>query len=409
MLYFWYMKTRRNPDGQGDKGASMPNWSNIDEYTSPSGSFVRNRDRQLAFLPGFLPPDIEIDGELVRLAIRAESMVAELKGMSSAFESPGLFTIPYIKHECVYSSRIEGTAASLDDLNRREAALSGPAEDERLRTGEVANNARAFMDALSRIEHPERRLDLDTISRMHRTLMAGVRYYRDVPGEFRTRQNWIGDPGRGLISYTPPPPEKVPQLLENLVDFVQNDDRHWPLMRCAIAHYQFEAIHPFSDGNGRTGRLLVPLMLREAGTLSEPVLNISAYFDRHRQAYYETLLRVSQKGEWRELVMFFLDACIEQSGRAIRSIRRLVALARLYGAALGPGRTAANAARLLEPLFGNPYITVPRAQRILRSKRAPAENALRDLAGAGIIRPVPGTRSPKVYAAEGIKRMLGEV
>ena len=403
------MRIQQNSNRGFDENGDPADWTDIGGYTKPSGRIERAAGQLPAFVPRLLPPDIRLDRDITKLVIRAEKAAAELKGIGRVLENPDLFNIPYIKHEAVYSSKIEGTAASLDDVNRREAVGIGAEEGRRLRIQEVANYVEAFKAGLSRLEHPERALDLGTISHLHRILMSGVRDYDDVPGEFRNCQNVIARFSGREIVYVPPPHGMVPQLLANLVEFMQDESYYSPLVKCAIAHYQFEAIHPFIDGNGRVGRLLIPLMLHQSGTMPEPLLNISAYIDRHKQEYYHVLRGVSKKGRWKDLLAFFLGAFIEQSGHAIENIQKIISLEKQYKNLLYKRKKSSNSIVLLASLFGNPYITIPNARRALQSTREVAESAINDLVDVGIIRPVSGTRSPIIFVAGELTRILRDV
>jgi Fic family protein len=216
-----------------------------------------------------------------------------------------------------------------------------------------------------------------------------------------------GVEGKQKIVYTPPPPEKVMELLQNVEKFIQeSDDSLSILIKCAILHYQFEAIHPFADGNGRIGRLIIPLMLFEKGILPQPLLYISAYFDSHLEQYYEGLLAVSQKSKWREWIKFFLTAIVEQATDTIRNIQRLRDLQRKYREILHKKNPSSNVIHLMEDLFANPYMTVPKAQKLLKVTYPAAKNAVMILVNAGILKPVKMTYTSKVFLAEEIEAAL---
>lgn len=377
-------------------------------FTRPNGRFEANGQNQLAFVPNDLPPDMSYDDELIMLLVQAERSVAELKGMGNELENPHVLIRAHLKREAVLSSRMEGTPASLEDLNVYEAI--GNVEKnvaDRLRLREVANHVHALEDALKKIESPSRPVDLDVIREAHRTLMSGV-MGGDNPGEFRTIQNWIAET-RGTaqtVVYAPPPPERVPDLLRNLEEFLRTGhNRISALIQCAIIHYQFEAIHPFLDGNGRIGRLLLPPILYKSGLLPKPLLYLSAYFDRHRQEYYNGLQDINQKSMWNEWIKFFLRAFAEQADETIRRIRRLLDLEGRYREILRKN-TGSKEVVLAGHLFANPYITIPRAGEFLRVTYPSAKRVITVLAGVGILEQTDTAGRGKVFVAKEIRDIL---
>ena len=380
------------------------------EFTRPNGHFEHNGQNQLAFVPSMLPPDIEYDHELVLLLAHAERKVGELKGRGGELANPHILIRAYLKHEAVLSSRIEGTLASLKDLNMHEAIGNiGQREAGDLRLNEVINYVKALKESLERIKEPGQPVDLDVIRAAHKTLMTGVRGQDKNPGRFREGQNWVTR-GRGNameVVYAPPPAGKIADLLENLEGFLQTgDDRVSTLIQCAIIHYQFEAIHPFPDGNGRVGRLLLPLLLYKKGLLPEPLLYMSAYFDRHREEYYGGLLAVSQTSGWGEWVKFFLRAFAEQADGTIRNIQKLADLQGRYKELLEQKNVTGNALLLMEHMFSNPYITIPQAGKFLKVTYPSAKNAVMALVDAGILRRTDIAYRSQVFLAEEIEEAL---
>ena len=385
-------------------------WLNLYEFTRPNGHFEHNGQNQLAFVPSILPPDIKYDHELVLLLAHAERKVGELKGKGGELTNPHILIRAYLKHEAVLSSKIEGTLASLKDLNMHEAIGNiGQREAGDLRLNEVINYVKALKESLERIREPGQPVDLDVIRAAHKTLMTGVRGQDKNPGKFRAEQNWITR-RRGNtmeIVYAPPPADKIADLLENLEDFFQtSDDKISTLIQCAIIHYQFEAIHPFLDGNGRVGRLLLPLLLYKKGLLPEPLLYMSAYFDRHREEYYGGLLTVSQTSGWGEWVKFFLKAFAEQADETIRNIQKLMDLQGRYKKLLGQKNVTGNALLLMEHMFSNPYITIPQARKFLKVTYPSAKNAVMALVDAGILRRTDIAHRSQVFLAEEIEEAL---
>ena len=386
-----------------------PLWD-LSGFTKPDGSFETNNQNQLTFVPNNLPPSFSHDNEFIMLLAQAERKVGELKGRGSGLKNPHILIRAYLKREAVSSSKIEGTLASLEDLNKYEAIGNiGRIVSENLRLREVVNYVAALEDALEKIRESNQLVDLDIIKTAHKTLMTGVRGQDKNPGEFRTAQNWIvkTQGTTNTVIYTPPPPEKILDLLENLEKFFQtNHNQISALIKCAIIHYQFEAIHPFLDGNGRIGRLLLPLILYKEGLLSEPLLYLSAYFDKHQQEYYNGLLAISQKGEWKEWIKFFLKAFAEQADETIKNIQRLVGLEKRYKETLGQKNTRSNIILLIEHMFSNPYITIPQAKELLGVTYPSAKNVVMSLVDVGILKQTDRIHSSKVFCAEEIEEAL---
>lgn len=396
-------------EGAKDDGGVRP-WFSY--HTNPCGKFVKNSEGELAFTPARLPPRIEFDGILTYQLIEAERGAAELKGIGTNLPNQRMLIRAYLKREAVLSSRIEGTAATVGDLNRHEAVggVLDPASDGR-RLQEVVNCVKALSAALKGMQPGECRLDLDLIRQAHGTLMHNVGGVDTRPGQFRAVQNYIVRyTGRGRqIQYVPPPHESVPSLLKDAVEFVRTtpDQKMSGLVQCALAHYQFEAVHPFLDGNGRVGRLLIPLILRSTGVLPEPLLCLSAYFERHRDEYYARLQGVSRRGEWREWVRFFLEGVASQSAESIAEIKELEGIRAKYDRALAEKGAGANARLLVPSLFANPYTTVPRACKELGRTYPAAKKAVGELVEAGILRQVEARYRGKVFHAEEIDRVIG--
>ena len=381
-------------------------------HTNPGGRFVKNSEGELTFVPDRLPPQINLDGSLLHLLIEAERGVAELKGIGTRLSNPHMLIRAYLKREAVLSSRIEGTTATMEDLNRHEAVggILNPATDGR-RLQEVINYVEALSTSLEGMRSGGCRLDLDLIRQAHKILMHNVRGEHMKPGQFRAAQNYIVQhSGKGRrVQYVPPPHESVLPLLEDLVEFLRTTpDRKTPgLVQCAVAHYQFESVHPFLDGNGRVGRLLIPLILHLKNALPEPLLYLSAYFEKHRDEYYARLQGVRQRREWREWLQFFLDGVASQAAESISTIEKLERLRAKYNATLAGKRAGANARLLVPSLFANPYTTVPRACKELDRTYPAAKKAIDELVKANILRQVKVKYRGKVFHAEEIDRVLG--
>ena len=280
-----------------------------------AGSYQQQPTGYRAFIPAPLPPNrpLAIDGELQGLLSQADRALGRLDGSVLTLPNPDLFVFMYVRKEAVLSSQIEGTQSSLQDLLAAEAQLF---EQNLPRdVDEVVNYVRAMNHGLARL--PELPVSVRLIREIHAELMQGVRGGRLQPGELRTSQNWIGPAGCTLntATFVPPPHHVVPEALGDLEKFLHRDDDLPPLVKIALAHVQFETIHPFLDGNGRVGRLLITFLLTERGVLHKPVLYLSHYFKPHRQEYYEHLQAVRDRGAWEAWLAFFLRGVVEVAAK----------------------------------------------------------------------------------------------
>jgi Fic family protein len=372
--------------------------------SSPSGRVVRAIDGYWAFVPNPLPPKLDWDSPLVSFVSKADLAVGTLSGLGETLPNPHLLIYPFIRREAVLSSRIEGTQSSLSDLLLFEATRIEKQRDVR----EVRNYVRAIEHGLKRLE--ELPLSLRLIRELHSILMEGVRGERATPGEFRQSQNWIGPPGCTLndATFVPPPVPEMLEALDQLEKFLHTDMPLPPLVELALIHYQFESIHPFLDGNGRIGRLLITLFLCQRGILTKPLLYLSAFFERHRQEYYDHLLQVSQQGAWRQWIEFFLTAVAEQSGDAVRRARRLLDLHRNYYQTSLEKRLPATSGQLIELVFMRPVLNARVAQESLKVTFPAAQKAIRALVDEGILAEITGGKRNKAYAAKEILKILEE-
>ena len=362
------------------------------------GKVVKIGTGQWAFVPAPLSPRLEIDWSLASLLAGAQHELGALSGYAGNLPNPHLLINPFIRREAISSSRIEGTQASLSELLLFEAT-DKPSNSDVL---EVRNYVRALDTGLLRLGKLP--VSLRLIRELHATLMDGVRGEQMTPGKFRRTQNWIGPAGCTLedATYVPPP---VPQMLECLNRFEGNihEKSEIPfLIRLALLHYQFEAIHPFLDGNGRVGRLLITLLMCHAGLLTQPLLYLSTYFERHQEEYYRRLLAVSQDGEWRQWIVFFLTGVVEQSLDAEWCAHRLQALWQDYQTQFKSARSSALTLKLIDSLFEAPVLTIPRAAELLRvTPRAAALN-VQKLVDAGLLRELPRQGRLRVFLAPGV-------
>jgi Fic family protein len=365
-----------------------------------------------AFVPDPLPPKIQLDWPTITELARANQALGQLAGVEQMLPNPHLLIRPFLHREAVLSSRIEGTVTSVQQLLLFEAAKSKGAELGDVR--EVVNYIRAVDYGMERVK--ELPVSLRLIRELHERLMTGVRGHEERPGEFRTIQNWIGlgQSPIELARYVPPPVPEMHQALAAFEQSIGEPKALPPLVHLALVHYQFEAIHPFRDGNGRIGRLLTTLLLCAANyyqqepLLPRPLLYLSAYFERQRQAYYDHLLAVSQRGEWAAWLTFFLKGVTEQSIDAVQRAQRLLDLRQSYRERLQTARTSALLLLLVDELFASPYITAAEAQRLLKVTAIPVYGALRKLEEVGILREVTGQSRNRMWAAEEILDNLRE-
>lgn len=369
---------------------------------SPSGKLVQATGGYWAFVPNALPPAIEWDTELVSQVSRADLAVGTLSGLGETLPNPHLLIYPFIRREAVLSSRIEGTQSSLSDLLLFEATQ---VEKQRA-VKEVQNYVRAMEYGLKRLN--ELPLSLRFIRELHGILMEGVRGQQSTPGEFRQSQNWIGPAGATLneATFVPPPVAEMHECLSELEKFLHSDTRLPPIIQAAMVHYQFEAIHPFLDGNGRIGRLLVTLLLCQKNVLSKPLLYLSAFFEKHRPEYYELLLNVSQSGQWRKWMEFFLQAVIEQSDDAVSRSRYLPELLRNYSQLAREKHLPPTAGQLVELIFMKPVLNTKTAKELLKVSYPSAQYALTSLENVGILTEITGRKRAKAYAAKEILEAL---
>jgi Fic family protein len=364
-----------------------------DGKTARSGRYVRQPSGYRAFIPVPLPPSppVDIAGDLHALLSKADRALGRLDGSVTTLPNPDFLVFMYIRKEAVLSSQIEGTQSSLQDVLAAETNLFDPGELPS-DVDEVINYIVAMNHGLERLA--ELPLSMQLIREIHGQLLQGVRGSHLTPGELRRSQNWIG-PSGGTIAdatFVPPPPNDVPQALGDLETFLHANDDLPLLVRIGLAHAQFETIHPFLDGNGRVGRLLITFLLTERGVLSKPVLYLSHWFKRHRQEYYDRLQGVRDRGDWEGWTQFFLRGVEQVSNQATETVRRVLELRERHRAAITDqlGRAAGNGHRVHESLFHRPIVTVGTVQELTGLSFAPANELVNRLAGLGVLRETTG-------------------
>jgi Fic family protein len=332
----------------------------IKAFKSPFGEIIKTSDYS-TFVPYKLPPRIEYDEGLAALLSEASLQLGNLSGLGKLIPDPNLLIAPYIRREAVLSSKIEGTQASILDIFNFEAGSDRKENDESKRITEVINYVHSLNDSLNDIKLGKH-IDIELIKKAHKILMNKVRGQELNPGELRKAQNWIGVPGTKIqdATYVPPAPEYVYSLLKELEEFINNPPGRIPvLIQCALIHYMFEAIHPFADGNGRIGRLLISLLLAERNILDKPLLYLSAYVERNKTEYYSLLLNISQNSNWIDWIKFFLNGVILQANESIDSIQRLLLLKNQYETKLNMKKASRSTSMAVDLLFSNPVITIP--------------------------------------------------
>jgi Fic family protein len=363
-----------------------------DAAATRAGRYLSQPTGYRAFVPAPLPPTppLDLSGAVQGLLSSADRALGRLDGSVLTLPNPDLFVFMYVRKEAVLSSQIEGTQSSLQDLLAAEAALF---ELELPRdVDEVVNYVRAMNHGLARL--PDLPVSVRLIREIHAALMQGVRGGRLQPGELRSSQNWIGPAGSTLATATfvPPPHHVVPQALGDLENFLHQPDALPPLVKIALAHVQFETIHPFLDGNGRVGRLLITFLLTERGVLHKPVLYLSHYFKRHRQAYYEHLQAVRDRGDWEAWLAFFLRGVIEVADEATETARRILRLREAHRAAITDqlGRAAGNGHKVLESLFDRPIVSVNDVRATTGTTYAAANGLVARLSAIGVLEEMTG-------------------
>ena len=377
----------------------------IGRYESASAGGERVR----AFVPAPLPPDpaLVLDGPLQRALEAATLALGRLDAVSLLLPDDTVFLYAYVRKEAVLSSQIEGTQSTLSDLLRFELedAPGVPFED----VVEVSNYVAALDHGLRRLGEGFP-LSNRLIREIHAVLLSRGRGSGKAPGEFRRSQNWIGGTRPGNADFVPPPHTAVPDCMAALERFCHADDGLPSLVRAGLAHVQFETIHPFLDGNGRVGRLLVALLLCNAGALRQPLLYLSLYLKQHRSRYYELLNRVRLTGDWEEWLAFFLEGVQVTAEGAVATSRRLAETFAADRAAIerGAGRRAGSALRVLDALKTRPVLSLAEACNRSGLSFPAAASAMQTLAGHGIVRELTGRPRNRLFCYDRYLSILAE-
>ena len=360
-----------------------------------AGQIVYGPTGYAAFVPAPLPPVIDYDNALVMALSRADTALSELAGLGRNLPNPHLLINPYMRREAVLSSRIEGTQTTLAGLLFDEVE-DDSAQHKDLDLQEVRNYVAALeygMENLGTLS-----LSLRIVQELHLRLLSSVRGQKHTPGEFRRVQNCVGPAGSNEFTapYVPPPVEHLDGCLQNWEHFAHERDTMPDLIQCAILHEQFEAIHPFGDGNGRLGRLLIILYLVERGRLPQPLLYPSAYIETHKDAYYDALQRVRTDNDWPGWIHFFLTVITESAREGVRQAGLLMDLREGYRQQMGNN---GNALALVDALFVNPFMSYPRAMRLLGVTNPTARRVVQALIDGNIIAKLPDRQYRQMFAS----------
>ena len=387
----------------------MLNAEDSKEY-GRAGKYITQASGYRAFIPALLPPNppIRVASELQRRLSDADRALGRLDGSIHTLPNPELFVYMYVRKEAVLSSQIEGTQSSLQDLLAAEAVVASgevPGDvDEVVNYVQAMNHGLGSLDALP--------VSVRLIREIHFKLLHGVRGSHLTPGELRRTQNWIGPAGSTLVdaTFVPPPPDEVPAALGNLEAFLHQDDDLPLLIKIGIAHAQFETVHPFLDGNGRIGRLLVTFLLCERRVLAKPVLYLSHHLKAHRQEYYDRLQAVRESGAWEEWLEFFLQAVTEVSTLATETARRVLLLREQHRSLIAAtlGRAAGNGHRILEHLYDHPIVSAKQVQALIRTTFAGANQIVHRLVAIGILHEITGHARHRRFRYDPYVRLFDE-
>jgi Fic family protein len=361
-----------------------------------AGGYVKQLKGYKAFIPSKLPPDppLKQDDALMNLLSQATLSLGKLSGLSSIVSDPDLFVYLYVRKESLLSSQIEGTQCSLEDVLNPVPESDAPVQD----IEEVSNYVKAMNKGLSKLD--ELPVCTRLIKEMHAVLMSGVRGFNKTPGEFRKSQNWIGHPGAILknADFVPPPFEMVDDLMADIETFIHAENEIPPLIKAALIHAQFETIHPFLDGNGRLGRLLITYLLCYWNVLDRPLLYLSYYFKAHRSEYYAKLSNIRSKGDWESWVNFFLRAVAESAEMASTAAIEIYKLHQRDRVSFQKNRPTAYALQVFDEFCYDPILTNTVLLKRHNSTKPKIQRALNHLVDLGIIKETSGKLRNRRYA-----------
>lgn len=376
----------------------------MDIEQSPSGQIIKASTGYKAFIPAALPPKFEWDNALVYSLSRADFLLGKLAREGSRLPNPHLLLRPFITREAVLSSKIEGTQATLGEILAADSGMSVKKNPGDLQ--KVQNYIKALDYGTKRLK--ELPLSLRLIKEIHESLMQGVRGSHATPGEFRRTQNWIGSPGCTLntAKFVPVPPDDLLDVLSKFERFLHNRQLP-PLVHIALCHYQFEAIHPFLDGNGRVGRLLITLLLIEQKILPSPLLYLSAFFEATRDEYYRQLYSVSKDGTWRDWLIYFFNGVAVQSEDVLSRAERINELLQTWKIMVASSSSSV-AIDIVERLAVNPYVTINKISEDLGVAYSTAQRGIQKLETANIIQKTSDNKRGKVYCATEVLSILEE-
>ncbi|MCK4419575.1 Fic family protein [Candidatus Aerophobetes bacterium] len=363
-----------------------------------AGNYISQPQGYKTFIPKPLPPDppLSMDEELIDLLSKAARAIGRLDGITEVLPNPDLFIAMYVRKEAVISSQIEGTQSSLIDILEYE--ITGEKRRFPSDIGEVINYIDAMNYGLERVKSLP--LSLRLIREIHSRLLAGVRGQERRPGEFRSSQNWIGAPGCTLktADFVPPPPQEMITAMGELEKFLYDESPRPTLITCGLVHCQFETIHPFLDGNGRIGRLLITFLLCQRGVLSRSLLYLSHYFKRYRREYYDCLMSVREKGDWEGWVKFFLKGIWEVSKEAVETSRYIISLESEHTRLIQERVRSGQAVNLLELLFRYPIISIPEVKDRLQIAFGTANRLINEFVRLGILKEITARERNRLFA-----------
>lgn len=372
------------------------------DFRAPeAGRVIQTPNGFAAFVPAPLPPRLDFTPQLTNALSAADAALGELSGLGAVMPNPRLLIAPYVRIEAVSSSRIEGTQASLSDVLADEAGqpVNVPPDDVR----EVRNYVDALEFGVERLKTLP--MSLRLVCELHERLMHRVRGGHATPGQFRRSQNWIGPPGStpATATYVPPPVEEMKEALGHWEKFLHVRETMPDLVQCGLMHEHFEAIHPFLDGNGRVGRLLITLFLMERGRLSQPLLYLSEFIERHRRDYYAGLLAVRTHGDWTNWLVYFLNGVRWSAQRAIRQSRLLIALREKLMKRVS---ALPRALPVIDALFENPFLGPARVMKLTGVSDPTARKLIAGMKKAGVVRETTGRKWGKQFVADAVLKAI---